>query len=197
MAITCPRCNWDEVSAADDGWHTCPDCGFQFPVGCRRAYLTTGLKGESVVLPVVDIRGEAKPGEVIYELSCVLPASMEQEYRELMYAVAQDNPHPGYLLSVNQEAKPPNVEVAHSEDFRSVRWCGRDYNFTPMQASCVRVLWEAWENGSPVVGQAHIIDRAGSAGSRLQDVFEKGKHPAWGTLIIKAKKGAFRLAELG
>ena len=57
-----------------------------------------------------------------------------------------------------------------------MRWYGVDHVFTTMQASCVRVLWEAWESGTPTLGQEHIIDAAGSAGSRLRDVFGKGKH---------------------
>jgi hypothetical protein len=88
------------------------------------------------------------------------------------------------------------ANVAHSDDFRSVCWYGTDYVFTPTQAACVRVLWEAWERGSPVMGQDSILETAGSTGARLRDVFEKGKHQAWDKMIVSAKKGAFRLAEL-
>jgi len=89
----------------------------------------------------------------------------------------------------------PRPEISHADDFRSVRWYGTEYIFTPTQAACVRVLWEAWERGSPVVGQASILEAADSTGSRLRDVFEKGMHPAWGTMIVPARKGAFRFAE--
>src|SRR5262249_51851747 len=91
-------------------------------------------------------------------------------------------------------AKLSGADVTHSDDFRSARWYGTEYVFSPTQAACVRVLWEAWERGSPVVGQETVLDGAGSVGNRLRDVFEKGKHPAWGVMIVSPRKGAFRLA---
>jgi hypothetical protein len=86
-------------------------------------------------------------------------------------------------------------DVAHSDDFRSVRWFGQVYEFTTTQASCVKVLWEHWERGTPTVGQETILEAAGAGGDRLRDIFDKGKHPAWGTMIVEARKGAFRLQE--
>jgi len=88
------------------------------------------------------------------------------------------------------------ADVSHSADFRSVRWFGTEYVFTPTQAACVRVLWGAWEEGSSVVSQTTILDKADSRGARLRDVFEKGKHPAWKTMIVDGgRKGAYRLAD--
>ena len=47
-----------------------------------------------------------------------------------------------------------------------------------------------------MLSQSTILDRAGSDGSKLRDVFDKGKHPAWETMIVAAeRKGAYRLAE--
>jgi hypothetical protein len=86
-------------------------------------------------------------------------------------------------------------DVAHSSDFRSVRWFGEQYSFTTMQAACVEVLWRNWEQGTPALSEITILDGAGSAGERLRDVFKKGKHPAWGTMITPAGKGAFQLAK--
>lgn len=85
----------------------------------------------------------------------------------------------------------------HSPDFRSVHWFGADYagesGFTPLQAAIVSILWEAWENRTPDVGAAYLLDRAGSARSkqRLDAVFHG--HPAWGRMIVSRSKGAFRL----
>jgi hypothetical protein len=90
-------------------------------------------------------------------------------------------------------------KTRHGPDFRSVDWCGREYPFTKAQAACVKVLWEAWENGTPEVGNYTILQAAKSEQSRLQDVFkQRGKmHPAWGTMIVSCptNKGAFRLQE--
>jgi len=91
---------------------------------------------------------------------------------------------------------PPPIEGAsHSEDFRSVRWCGTEYAFTTMQAACVQVMWQSWERGAPEMSQVIILEDAGSASERLRDVFDKGKHTAWGTMIVAGRKGAFRLAK--
>jgi hypothetical protein len=46
-----------------------------------------------------------------------------------------------------------------------------------------------------VISEATILEAAGSASDRLRDVFNKGGHPAWGTMINLAGKGAFRLTE--
>jgi hypothetical protein len=88
---------------------------------------------------------------------------------------------------------------SHSPDFRSVRWFGIVYAFTPMQAACVQVLWQAWEHGAPELSQAAILEAAGSAGARLRDVFDmgktKGQHSSWGRMIVSGNtKGSFRLA---
>lgn len=103
------------------------------------------------------------------------------------------------LVSLGRDpnnAPPANKElVRHSPDFRSVHWYGADYTFTATQAKCVEVLWKAWENGSQALGQAHILEEAGSMGSRLRDVFAKGAHPAWEKMIVPcSNKGAFALA---
>ena len=96
---------------------------------------------------------------------------------------------------VEAEAIPAESDVAHSTDFRSVRWFGERFTFTTTQAACVQVLWRNWQQGTPVISEVTVLDDAGSAGDRLRDVFDKGKHPAWGTLIKPAGKGAFCLAE--
>jgi hypothetical protein len=82
----------------------------------------------------------------------------------------------------------------HSQDFRSVHWYGQDFTFTATQAACVKVLWESQEQGTPAVGQECILEQAGSEQKRLVDLFKS--HPAWGTMIVRAKKkGAYQLAE--
>jgi hypothetical protein len=62
------------------------------------------------------------------------------------------------------------------------------------EARRVKSLWQAWENGTPDVGQDYIMEKAGAESARLVDLF-KG-HDAWGTMIkAGATKGAFRLNE--
>ncbi len=91
-------------------------------------------------------------------------------------------------------------EPRHSIDFRSVDWFGTLYHFTPAQAVVVKVLWEAWENGTPDVGGETLTDAAGSDKGRLVDLFKsEGKpHKAWGAIIVSGEtKGSYRLQELG
>lgn len=92
------------------------------------------------------------------------------------------------------EGTPAKSDVAYSDGFRSVRWFGDEFTFTPTQAACVKVLWRYWEQGTPGVGQVTILDEAGSCSEQLRNVF-KGKkmHPAWGTMIKTAGKGVFKL----
>jgi hypothetical protein len=90
----------------------------------------------------------------------------------------------------------PLPPARHSKDFRSVHWFGVDHSFTPTQAACVKVLWEAWENATPDLGQETILEHpeVEAESGRLVDLF-KG-HAAWGTMIVKGKSaGAYRLAE--
>jgi hypothetical protein len=77
-------------------------------------------------------------------------------------------------------------------DFRSVRWFGKEFFFTPHQAACVRTLWENWENGTPEVGQETVLSRASCTTKRLVDLFKE--HEAWQTTIVSGTtKGSFRL----
>jgi hypothetical protein len=79
----------------------------------------------------------------------------------------------------------------HCPDYRFVHWFGTDYTFTPTQAAVVRQLWEAWEDGTPGMGQETLLEGAKSEGSRLRDLFRG--HPAWGTMIAALGKGLFAL----
>lgn len=99
---------------------------------------------------------------------------------------------------VIDEIEPTVREPWHTADFRSVNWYGTFFEFTPSQAACVGVLWQAWENGAPVVGDAAILEATNSDSTRLSHVFRtaKGYHDAWGTMIIEGQtKGSHRLNE--
>ena len=78
-------------------------------------------------------------------------------------------------------------------------WYGVTYTFSPKRRGAVEALWRDWEQGGSGLAQAYLLERAGSSGGSLRDLFKiKGvrQHPAWGTLIV-ASDGArdvFRLA---
>ena len=91
-------------------------------------------------------------------------------------------------------AEPPTPEATHSTDFRSANWFGTPHKFTPMQAASVKILWENWGRETPDVGEQTILEAAESSQRRLIQVFDKGKHLAWGTMIRPGStKGTFRL----
>jgi hypothetical protein len=92
-------------------------------------------------------------------------------------------------------AAAPAAAARHSIDFRSVCWHGREYSFTKNQAAVVRLLWEAWVNGTPEVGGDTLLVEAGCETRRLDHIFDAGKHPAWGTMISQGtRQGSYRLA---
>jgi hypothetical protein len=103
----------------------------------------------------------------------------------------------GKIIRIHIEdatAPGPPGERSHSPDYRSVSWDGRTYRLTAMQAAVVRMLWEAWEAGTPDVGQHTLLEAADSCADRLRDVFRHCQ--AWGTLVVPGgSKGTFRLNE--
>jgi hypothetical protein len=82
---------------------------------------------------------------------------------------------------------PDQTQARHSADFTSVFWFGREYTFSRTQAACVNILWQAMRNGTPDLGQAYILEEAGSESSRLADVFKESD--AWGIMIVSTRKG--------
>lgn len=110
-----------------------------------------------------------------------------------------------HLLSIFDQLIP-TVEAAmrvrnketgceHSIDFTSVIWYGTKYSFTKTQAECLKHLWKAWEMGGLSLSEKTIGDRIASVSEnyRLVHTFDRGKHPAWGKMIISVGKGIFAL----
>lgn len=97
------------------------------------------------------------------------------------------------FVSELAQSATPDESPTHSPDFRSVNWFGTPHEFTAQQAACVKVLWEAWENRTPTVGDSTILEAADSDAERLGLVFRD--HPAWETMIVAGStKGTHRLA---
>jgi hypothetical protein len=90
------------------------------------------------------------------------------------------------------DASQNHSTFRHSPDYRSVILCGKQFSLTPQQAQVVEILHEAYENGTPEVGQAYLLEQVATPSSRLRDTF-KGSS-AWGELIIPGTtQGSFRL----
>jgi hypothetical protein len=93
------------------------------------------------------------------------------------------------------EANPTESDVAHSIDFRSMRWSGTVYSFTANQAPVVRLLYEHWQGGTPDVGDETLLFSVDPEAppARLSTLFRN--HPAWGTMIVAGgSKGTHRLS---
>lgn len=91
------------------------------------------------------------------------------------------------------DAMVSSSACAHSPDYRTVSWHGRHFVLTPKQAAVVKVLWDAWESGTPQVGQHYLLEACESPGGRLRDVFRDS--PAWGTLVVSEGGGMYKLAD--
>lgn len=112
-------------------------------------------------------------------------------------------PHPGGFMYMRSAAmldaldralaRLPSPEMllpTHGPDFRDVSWRGTKYVFAPEQAACIRVLWEAWEQGNPLVADGTVLQKAGVGDKqRLRDVFKN--HAAWGKMIVKGPQQDF------
>lgn len=81
-------------------------------------------------------------------------------------------------------------EFLHTADFRSVRWDGLLYHFTPTQARVVEALWQAHDQGTPALSygllKKYLRESCDSEPARVRDLFRRRGHvhPAWGTLIV-------------
>ncbi len=93
----------------------------------------------------------------------------------------------------SKDTIPLQSQAKHSIDFRSVHWFGTDYSFTANQAAAVKILWQAWENGTPDIGGDTLAAEIDSESKRAQDIFKN--HPAYGKMIRSGQsKGSYRLA---
>ena len=89
------------------------------------------------------------------------------------------------------ETSSESQEFQHSTDYASVTWGGQQYQFNKNQATCVRLLHEAWLKGTPYLSSHTLLSEIESA-SRMSDLFKR--HPAWNSLIVPgARKATYGL----
>jgi hypothetical protein len=114
-------------------------------------------------------------------------AAVEQARAErIAAAVAQA------LRAAPAGAQQPRADTVRGPGCRSVRWFGTVYEFTERQGEALGVLWDAWEQGTPDVGQKEVLATIEANSQRLSDLF--ADHAAWGTMIRPgATRGTYRL----
>jgi hypothetical protein len=131
------------------------------------------------------------PGAPANEARCgnLKQESLGAPYHELIYEARRlGEEDVDWLADILREVEAdlassmlPNAK--HSRDFRSVRWFGTAYSFTGRQAQVVEILWDAWEQGAPEVGEGFLCEKAGQSGeTKLTNLFRD--HPAGGTMIV-------------
>lgn len=62
-----------------------------------------------------------------------------------------------------------------------MNWLGTAYEFSIAQSRVIKPLWKAWENGTPQMGSAALLEAAGMVSDKLSVIFQG--HEAWGTMI--------------
>jgi ketosteroid isomerase-like protein len=106
-------------------------------------------------------------------------------------------PVPASFHRKSAPAAPTKPTCRHSEDYRSVHWMGTQYQFSERQAAVVQRLWEAWEDGTPELSTATLLEAAESDCDRLRDLFRSssGNHPAWPVMFQSgSRRGTYRLS---
>ncbi len=87
--------------------------------------------------------------------------------------------------------------VDHDPKFETVKWFGEEFSFSPKQAKCVKVLWNFWKLGTPIIREDVVLESVNLKARSLKDIFasEPGKH-AWGRMIGDGdRRGTVRLVE--
>ena len=103
--------------------------------------------------------------------------------------IAQTAPQPDPPPS--SETSSDSQEFHHSTDYASVTWGEQQYQFNKNQATCVRLLHEAWLEGTPYV-LGHTLLSAIEGAVKMSGVFRR--HPAWKRLILMGdRKATYRL----
>ena len=85
----------------------------------------------------------------------------------------------------SSETSLESQEFQHSTDYASVNWLGQQYQFNKNQATCVRLLHEAWLKGTPYLSGHYLFGEIGRA-VKMSGLFKH--HPAWKELIVPLGK---------
>jgi hypothetical protein len=87
--------------------------------------------------------------------------------------------------------------ASHNPSFSTVTWFGEEYHFSPPQARCVKVLWNFWKLGTPIIREEMVLEIANIPARALKDVFKTGPgKDAWGHMIdVGDRRGTVQLVQ--
>jgi hypothetical protein len=97
----------------------------------------------------------------------------------------QNGPHRSHQV-------PQKPKLEFSDDYRKVWVHGALYLLTPGQGKMLRVLWDAYKEGTGAVTRTALRQAIGTGFSGDPRDTWKG-HPLWGTLIGYPKPGFYQL----
>jgi hypothetical protein len=147
---------------------------------------------------------------------CRLYLELEKNHSKLLFAPVGGTPKAAMITSVCQasanfcarleQQTVENSEVAGhgvieqeesifrpSADYRSIKYKGVPYSLTRNQSTIVRLLHDAYLNGTPALGGDALLSAIEAETSRVRDSF-KGSL-LWGNLIVsnRSPRGTYRL----
>lgn len=100
--------------------------------------------------------------------------------------------HGGKATSVETVIRDRPAEVTFSPDFHSLLLFGKQITLTARQATIVRILYAALEEGHPDVAKATLLGALEAETSNVRDFFRKT--PLWKTVIcLGSRRGTYRL----
>ena len=87
--------------------------------------------------------------------------------------------------SATLETSQQVEEFRHSTDYASVIWRRHEYQFNKNQATCVRLLHEAWVEGTPYLSGHTLLSEIEGA-VKMSGLYRR--HPAWKRLIVPGER---------
>ena|SRR2546425_3441635 len=138
--------------------------------------------------------GEVVPFEKIKTFTIIKSNAPVTEVRAA-FRVDQDRPRLAAVIITDDGTArgrpigfvtPWDMLLQYSDDFRDIEWQGRSFFLSPRQADVVRLLYRAYEHGTPQLSDSFICKELHTPSSRLRDTFRKSK--AWGTLIVNGSR---------
>jgi hypothetical protein len=84
------------------------------------------------------------------------------------------------------------LNFSHSDDYRSIRFNGKEHSLTMNQSRIVKCMHDAFKRKHPDVGKAQLLSAIESETSEIRHSFKKS--PLWKTLVVAGRRrGTYRL----
>lgn len=112
-------------------------------------------------------------------------------YYAVLYVARTCDSHYPHLRPLLDAVIARLSPARHSDDFTSAFWFGASYTFTPLRARIVKVLWQHWEAGTPIVGARHLAAVGCGETQKISDILKDDA--AYGTMIQTDGSGRYWL----